>query len=418
MTRHIIQLIWNQRRQNAWLWAELLLVSVFLWFIVDYLYVLGVTYVSPMGFDIDHTYRVTIDELSPNSPDYLPAEKSGRTDGEDLLTVMDRIRSYPGVEAVSLSDMGMPYTPGDRSWTLCVDTVTKNSAYTLVTPDFFQVFRLRDREGNTSTLVEKFREERTFLVSAGLEEEFGMGPLLGRKAAPEAKSEVQWTIRGVFQPIRRHAYTRSEPFYYRLLHPGNLVNGNYDGQLNQLEVCVRVRPDADTDFPARFRKEMAGQVRLGNLYLLDVQSVSYYRDAYLNLIGIKNELKTRVAVACFLLANIFLGIIGTFWFRTEYRKGEMGLRMALGSTRGGLSFIMILEGAFLLAFAFIPAMAIGLNMAFSDLVDKWLLPFDWVRFVVCQSITFALILGMIVCGIWYPARCTTHLEPAEALRYE
>ena len=36
-------------------------------------------------------------------------------------------------------------------------------------------------------------------------------------------------------------------------------------------------------------------------------------------------MKTRVAVACFLMANIFLGIIGTFWFRTEYRKGEMGL---------------------------------------------------------------------------------------------
>ena len=36
MIRHLLQLIWNQRKQNAWLWAELLLVSVFLWFLVDY----------------------------------------------------------------------------------------------------------------------------------------------------------------------------------------------------------------------------------------------------------------------------------------------------------------------------------------------------------------------------------------------
>ena len=35
MIRHLLQLIWNQRKQNAWLWAELLLVSVFLWFLVD-----------------------------------------------------------------------------------------------------------------------------------------------------------------------------------------------------------------------------------------------------------------------------------------------------------------------------------------------------------------------------------------------
>ena len=32
MIRHLLQLIWNQRKQNAWLWAELLLVSVFLSF--------------------------------------------------------------------------------------------------------------------------------------------------------------------------------------------------------------------------------------------------------------------------------------------------------------------------------------------------------------------------------------------------
>ena len=32
MIQHILKLIWNQRRQNGWLWAELLLVSVILWF--------------------------------------------------------------------------------------------------------------------------------------------------------------------------------------------------------------------------------------------------------------------------------------------------------------------------------------------------------------------------------------------------
>ena len=52
MIRHLLQLIWNQRKQNAWLWAELLLVSVFLWFLVDYLYVMGRTYTAPLGFDI------------------------------------------------------------------------------------------------------------------------------------------------------------------------------------------------------------------------------------------------------------------------------------------------------------------------------------------------------------------------------
>ena len=100
MIRHLLQLIWNQRKQNAWLWAELLLVSVFLWFLVDYLYVMGRTYTAPLGFDIRHTYSIVISSLSERSPDYIPKEKRERPDGVHLLTALDRIRTYPGVDAI------------------------------------------------------------------------------------------------------------------------------------------------------------------------------------------------------------------------------------------------------------------------------------------------------------------------------
>ena len=36
MIKHILKLIWNQRKSNSWLLGELLLVFVCLWYIVDY----------------------------------------------------------------------------------------------------------------------------------------------------------------------------------------------------------------------------------------------------------------------------------------------------------------------------------------------------------------------------------------------
>lgn len=82
------------------------------------------------------------------------------------------------------------------------------------------------------------------------------------------------------------------------LRLSKIEKGYYDGEISQLQVCVRIRPDVDgNDFPTRFRKEMAEQLRLGNLYLLDVQPLSYIRDGYIRSIGVENEVKTRVAVA-------------------------------------------------------------------------------------------------------------------------
>lgn len=103
---------------------------------------------------------------------------------------------------------------------------------------------------------------------------------------------------------------------------------------------------------------------------------------------------------------------------TEYRKGEMGLRMALGSTRRQLNSIMVGEGVLLLVLVFIPSLVISFNIAHMDLIDTYQLPFTWLRFAICGGITFVLIVLMIICGVWYPARSTARLEPAEALHYE
>ena len=381
---------------------------------------MGRTYTAPLGFDIRHTYSIVISSLSERSPDYIPKEKRERPDGVHLLTALDRIRTYPGVESACLTDGGMPYYMGSRNLVWRIDTLQVPCRYAFVTPEFFDVFRIYDKDGKTASLKRAIEDNNSIVISADVET---MNPglsLLGQKAyRGNVTDEIEETIRGISVPIRRHEYTKAEPNVYRALRLSRMEEGYYEGMIDAVRLCVRVRPDVDNaDFPTRFRKDMAEQLRLGNLYLLDVQPLSYIRDGYIRSIGVENEVKTRVAVACFLLANIFLGIIGTFWFRTEYRKGEMGLRMALGSTRRQLNSIMVGEGVLLLVLAFIPSLVISFNIAHMDLIDTYQLPFTWLRFAICGGITFVLIVLMIICGVWYPARSTARLEPAEALHYE
>ena len=52
----LLKQIWNERRSNGWLWSELLIVFVVLWYVVDWTYVTARTYYEPVGFDIKDTY--------------------------------------------------------------------------------------------------------------------------------------------------------------------------------------------------------------------------------------------------------------------------------------------------------------------------------------------------------------------------
>ncbi len=54
--------------------------------------------------------------------------------------------------------------------------------------------------------------------------------------------------------------------------------------------------------------------------------------------------KLDIAVNIFLLINVFLAVIGTFWFRVNRRRNELGLRMAVGSSRRRLQQLLIGEG--------------------------------------------------------------------------
>lgn len=303
-----------------------------------------------------------------------------------------------------------------------LDTLAFRCRWMRVSPDYFEVFRVKDREGGFERLATAFREsgEKGVIVStdAGADSE-GFRPAPGQRVTCPYMEGWEASVVGICRPVRRSEYERAEPVLFYPLTEAQVAKGRYDGNMSGLEICFRVRPETDgADFAARFREEMARQARVGNIYLLDVTPVSVAREGYIRANGVEEAMRDSAAIGLFLLVSIFLGIIGTFWLRTEQRKGEMGLRMALGSTRRQLNVILQGEGVLLLVLAFIPSLVICFNIAHMDLIETYLLPFTVGRFLICESVTFVLIVLMIICGVWYPTRSTSRLEPAEALHYE
>lgn len=120
----------------------------------------------------------------------------------------------------------------------------------------------------------------------------------------------------------------------------------------------------------------------------------------------------------FMLVNVFFGIIGTFWLRMQNRKGEIGLRMALGAHRITLERYMYTEGLCLLAFTLPLLIIFAFNMVYMDQLDSYRQPLTFMRFLMTFGFTY-LLMGVMICiGVWFPVRKVVRLAPAEALRYE
>lgn len=415
MIRHLLNIIWNQRKRNAWILAELLLVFVVLWFVVDTLYVVGSVYYRPLGMDLNHVYLLNYGVEEVDETDTTTVHPPL---GEDLLTVVERTRTCPGVEAVATMQNSMPFSgQNSYSYLFMPDTSSFIVKYERVTADFFDVFGIQKSAGERRSWKEMLSGGQSVYSSdllANIKKNGGdMNTILHLSSDMNIESVLK--PGGVTAPFRETRFSKDAVWLFNELTDERIAK--IKGE-RVLAIAFRVKPEDDPNFANQFMEKMSEQLSVGRVYLVDVTPYSLQRDAYEYLEGEKAETQKQLVIMSFLLFNIFLGIIGTFWFRTEHRKGEMGLRVALGSTRVGLQWIMMLEGLLLLSLVAIPAFLICFNLQLAELTKGEYLDYTFLRFLTGFAITYALMAVMIMLGIWYPARQTAHLEPAEALHYE
>ena len=56
---HNLRMIWARLSNSGWVLAELFLVFIVMWFLCDSLGCMKYTFYRPLGYDIDHVYRLT-----------------------------------------------------------------------------------------------------------------------------------------------------------------------------------------------------------------------------------------------------------------------------------------------------------------------------------------------------------------------
>ena len=412
MTKKLLTQIKNEWLSNLWLALELLVVSVVMWYVVDYLYTRAATYLEPRGFNIEHCYLIELGELTPKSPDYMP-DKSRDDTHADIAELVERLRRRPEVEAVSLSQNSYPYNGSNSSGEVRYDTL-QSPEWTIrrmVTPDFVRVFRYQGTRGETPEQLAEMLERGEFLASDNLYRKYDhkLTEFVGKRFQLFGDTTKTYHLGAALQNVRYHDYDKARSSYCFLAKQSFYYVG--------LDLCVRVRVGQDNNFITKLKEDSESQFRIGNLFISEIRSFHDIRRNFQQ--AWTNDIRNYVMGMGFLLLNIFLGLLGTFWFRTQQRRSEIALHKAHGATDGAIFRRLLSEGLLLLAVVTPIALVIDWNLAHLEL-NSWRngTTLEWDRLLLCAGISFVLMALMIAIGIGIPARKAMKVQPAEALHDE
>ena len=421
MVTHILKLIKAQFRSNSWVLAELLVVFVVMWFMADYFLMQGVLMNRPVGFKLDNVYQAVVSLRPAESPSFIQYEEGSEEPLQNFERIIERIGRHPDVEVVGLSYYSLPYTFSNMGDGIRRDSIRLNVRNMMVSPDYLQVFGIHSAEGESpEEMARKLSElvsTKDLMISGELARSlFDRTDILGKEVYMSGDS-IPKRIVVVTEPVRNDEYDAGDMnvFFTRMdLTAMQREWGMKESDFTDVQVTFRTRPGSTLpDYAQHFLKEMKLQLKAGNFWVSDIKRFENIRADFLANSKETNNRKLFSALGVFFLVNVFLAVIGTFWFRVNRRRSELGLRMAVGSTRSGIQTLMIGEGVVLLTLAALPALLVWM-----DLLSATVMPAGTLRFLVVSLITWATLALTIILATWYPSRKASHLEPAEALHYE
>lgn len=300
---------------------------------------------------------------------------------------------------------GHPGTPGE--------TVAPMLWASAVTPEYLGLMRIPVLEGRGVTASDGESSEPVVLVSAATAKRFwpGENPI-GKHLRPVWGQQAWRTVVGVVGDVRQYQLSVNLPdgMDGAVYMPYPQAVGND----RQLPAAMTLLVRAATD-PQRVASEIRGLVAelnpsapVSEIRTLEAV-VSFSNSQTRSMMW----LFVSFAGAAVLLAAI--GIYGVVSFLTSQRMYEMGVRVALGATRGDL-FGLVLKLSLRLALT-----GLGCGILFAFLVTRILASFLY-GVSTTDALTFlstaVLLVSVAIIASLVPARRVAQVDPVMALRSE
>ncbi len=393
MFKHLFKLIWNKKKQNFLLMSEMLVSFLVIFAVFTLIVYYYNNYKKPIGLDYQNLWVV----------DYNNTYNPKSTDSLNIFyeNLRQTIKSMPQVKEISFCSDNVPFFQNQWTGDVHYKNASPSSDQYTVEDSYKNTLNMKLVEGRWFNKADAVAKTQPVIINEDLKEKlFGTEEAIGKLVGSEANKNDMRVI-GVIQGVKAKGdYAPPRAAIYKRTDTGSF---HWLGK-----IMIHVTPDADAAFEGRLYKTLANYMKNSNIEIEHMPN----KLKSTNLFYVVPMIVTLI-VACFLVINVALGLFGVLWYNINKRRGEIGLRRAIGASGRSVSSQLVYESLILATLSLI----IGTFFAVQfPLLNVFSLQASVYIVAMLLSIIFIYLL-VLVCSL-YPGRQAAGILPAVALHEE
>ncbi|MFD2572080.1 ABC transporter permease [Spirosoma soli] len=384
MIRHLIRLIWNKKKAHTLLIVEIWASFMVLFGLATLIVVNVRNYSQPLGFEYQNVWAIDLN----NNQDTTDVDDKARA-------IFQRLKGYAEVESVSRMSNNFPFSANTMNNGIEYNKA-KTVAHTFSTDEnFAKTLAMPVVEGRWYREADSVGKYNPVVINQKAKEElFANENPLGKIISDRLK------VIGVVDNFKsKGEFMADQPAYFELVDE----NSSWDKTM-----LIRVKPGTDAVFEAKLVKDVTAMV---NGWSVEVNYLADSRKTQHNLTLV--PVIIFLIVCSFLLINVALGLFGVLNLSIAKRRGEIGLRRALGATEVGISSQFVGEIWVLATFAILIGLVLAGQFPMLNVFDL-----EAGVYLMAMLISAVIIYGIVTLCALYPSRQAATIQPATALHEE
>ena len=391
MINQLLKMLWKQRRRHFGIFIEQLLVAVVLMLATVSVAEMVEKYATPGLLDADNTISIA----AMYAKDVSEEEKAKVQ--EILEVIAAKLRKLPCVEAIAATENLMPYGDNDEQYYRMSDSIHVDDRHFLAVrkySDEFGAAVLKPKMEEGAWLENRALPDGSapVVITRQLADKAGWTTAIGKKLTVKGRT---CTVVGVAAGLKQMTFSPS---------PVAVVLPRYAENREFQFYVVRIKAGMQQEFIDAFSGEFQRLIPDERI------NPRMFTSQDMKAVGVFSSIFGVVLQSiptAFLFLFAFIGTFGLSWMTSRRRLKEFALRIALGSAKGQLMYIVIGESLLVTAIAVVPAL----------LLSFFIYEYTAVH-VIGVGVTILTMLLFSAISAWYPAWKVSRVNPAEALQYE